>query len=263
MLSIGLFAEYCETTVKTVRYYDEIGLLKADYVSSESGYRYYRKSTRKTFFRITALKEAGFSLMEIQRQLCNLDDYSVMEMLTEKADLLEKQQLLCLALRDDYQKKVEAQQMKAAQQYSLNINRTESRIAITSSDSNDSICFRAPSEHLQECADLMMYSLQDHLIYCEFDDLKKALDGKEVFLWFTFHCKTATADAIENICYPDAISFASQVFPIIRFSGDEDVEAVDIIDVLERKFGKSNDFIFDADFDSDVDGVHIIFMGIR
>lgn len=263
MLSIGLFAERCGTTVKTIRYYDEIGLLKADYVSLESGYRYYRRSSIDTFLRITALKEAGFSLTEIQKQLCCLDDSLVMVMLTEKAALFEKQQRLCLSLRDDYLRKVEAQQMKATQQYSMDINSEEHQITITASDGSDVICFRAPSEHLQECAELVMYSLQDHFIYNEFDDLKRTLDGKEVFLWFPFYSKMATAEAIKNICYPEMLTTASQVFPIVRFPMDDDAEVVEILNVLERQFGGNDGFPFDADLDPDEEGIRITFLGIR
>ena len=40
MLNISQFAKACDTTVKTIRYYDNIGLLKADYTSEESGIRH-------------------------------------------------------------------------------------------------------------------------------------------------------------------------------------------------------------------------------
>ena len=41
MLSIGEFSRICEVTPKTLRYYEEIGLLYPEQICFESGYRYY------------------------------------------------------------------------------------------------------------------------------------------------------------------------------------------------------------------------------
>jgi len=49
----------------TLLYYDEIGLLRPDYRES-SGYRFYSETNLKNLRRICELKEAGFSLKEIQ-----------------------------------------------------------------------------------------------------------------------------------------------------------------------------------------------------
>lgn len=263
MLSIGQFAAHCGTTVKTIRYYDEIGLLKADFISQESGYRYYRKSSELTFTHITVLKEAGFTLAEIQEQIHSLDDTLVLTMLEEKAVLLEKQRQLCLSLKNDYLRKVAAQQMGKAHQYLVSIDSEESRITIRGVGDEDSICFRAPSEHLQECAELVSYSLQEHFICNEFDNLKTVLDEKEIYLWYNFHGKDVTADVVEGITYPEAFTTAPRVYPFVRFGADDDIEVVDTLGVLERKFGNSDGFCFDADFDLNEEGVRITFMGIR
>ncbi|TDX96666.1 UNVERIFIED_CONTAM: MerR-like DNA binding protein [Lysinibacillus xylanilyticus] len=41
MLSIGEFSKICGVSTKTLRYYDEIGLINPDEINAESGYRYY------------------------------------------------------------------------------------------------------------------------------------------------------------------------------------------------------------------------------
>ena len=43
MLSIGEFSKICKVTVKTLRYYDRIGLLKPVHVDDMTGYRYYSR----------------------------------------------------------------------------------------------------------------------------------------------------------------------------------------------------------------------------
>ena len=38
---IGVFAQMNRVTIKTLRHYDEIGLLKPEFVDDTNGYRYY------------------------------------------------------------------------------------------------------------------------------------------------------------------------------------------------------------------------------
>ena len=41
MLSIGEFSKICGVSQKTLRYYDEIGLIKPHEINPKSNYRYY------------------------------------------------------------------------------------------------------------------------------------------------------------------------------------------------------------------------------
>jgi len=65
MYKIGLFSKMNKVTVKTLRHYDEIGLLKPSRVDEETGYRYYSSKEILRLHRILALKQIGFSLAEI------------------------------------------------------------------------------------------------------------------------------------------------------------------------------------------------------
>ena len=65
LYKIGLFAQMNHTTVKTLRFYEERGLLKPAYVDQENGYRYYTLNQMATLHQITALKQAGFTLDDI------------------------------------------------------------------------------------------------------------------------------------------------------------------------------------------------------
>jgi len=65
MYSIGEVAKEMNITVRTLRYYDEINLLKPSY-TAESGYRFYSNENIITLQRIIALKELGFPLNEIK-----------------------------------------------------------------------------------------------------------------------------------------------------------------------------------------------------
>lgn len=66
MLSIGEFSKICEVTPKTLRYYEEIGLLYPEETNTESGYRYYSIEQLETMLLINRLKSYHFSLEEIK-----------------------------------------------------------------------------------------------------------------------------------------------------------------------------------------------------
>ena len=69
MIRIGDFSKLSRVSVKTLRYYDEMGLLKPVEVDRFTGYRLYEYSQLSALNRILALKELGFSLEEIGRLL--------------------------------------------------------------------------------------------------------------------------------------------------------------------------------------------------
>jgi len=66
VIKIGDFARLCEVSIPTIRYYDEVGLLKPLSVESTSGYRYYSVSQMPRLNRILALKDLGFTLQQIE-----------------------------------------------------------------------------------------------------------------------------------------------------------------------------------------------------
>lgn len=91
LYKIGEFAKLTNIPVKTLRYYDEINLLKPEEIDLFSGYRYYSDKQKEDLEIILALKEAGFSLEEIKK---NKDNYSDEIMLKKKETLLREQERL-------------------------------------------------------------------------------------------------------------------------------------------------------------------------
>ncbi|MGF7047839.1 DNA-binding transcriptional MerR regulator/effector-binding domain-containing protein [Paenibacillus sp. DS2015] len=76
MLSIGEFSKICEVSSKTLRYYDEIGLITPDEINPENGYRYYSIRQLKKMLSINRLKSYDFSLEEIKTLLELEEDQS-------------------------------------------------------------------------------------------------------------------------------------------------------------------------------------------
>ncbi|MBI4672657.1 MAG: MerR family transcriptional regulator [Chloroflexi bacterium] len=69
MFKIGEFSKIAQVTVKTLRYYDQVDLLKPAQIDRFSDYRYYTLDQLPRLNRILAFKDLGFSLDEIARLL--------------------------------------------------------------------------------------------------------------------------------------------------------------------------------------------------
>lgn len=69
MLKIGDFSSICQVTIKTLRYYDRLGLLKPAHVDKFTGHRYYSMHQITRLNRILALKALGLSLDDIKQVL--------------------------------------------------------------------------------------------------------------------------------------------------------------------------------------------------
>ena len=69
MIRIGDFSKLSRISVKTLRYYDEMGLLHPVEVDPFTGYRLYEYCQLSDLNRILTLKDLGFSLEEIGRLL--------------------------------------------------------------------------------------------------------------------------------------------------------------------------------------------------
>ena len=69
MIKIGDFARLSQVSVVTLRYYDEMDLLKPVKVDTFTGYRFYAADQLPRLNRILALKDLGFSLEQIKLML--------------------------------------------------------------------------------------------------------------------------------------------------------------------------------------------------
>lgn len=69
VFTIGGFSKLSRVSVKTLRYYDQVGLLKPARVDRFTNYRYYSVEQLPRLNRILALKDLGFSLEQIARLL--------------------------------------------------------------------------------------------------------------------------------------------------------------------------------------------------
>jgi DNA-binding transcriptional MerR regulator/effector-binding domain-containing protein len=72
--SIGEFSQITGLSVKTLRFYDEKGLLKPAHVDANTGYRFYNAASVDRARMIARLRELQFSLDDIQSVLMECED---------------------------------------------------------------------------------------------------------------------------------------------------------------------------------------------
>lgn len=83
---IGEFSKLCQVTVKTLRHYEEIGLLTPIEVDEWTGYRYYNTSQLRQMSRIVYFKQLGFRLEEITELFEEDKEHPTTELLKVKIE---------------------------------------------------------------------------------------------------------------------------------------------------------------------------------
>lgn len=78
LYTTGEFSKRANISVRTIRYYDEKGLLKPS-LMAESGYRYYTDRDFASLQRILVLRKLGFGLEEIREITLNSSDVSYLK----------------------------------------------------------------------------------------------------------------------------------------------------------------------------------------
>lgn len=93
-MTVKAFAALCDVSVRTLHYYDEIGLLSPSAVDTHNGYRYYDEQALERMQAILFYRELHFPLKQIAAMLSS-PQYDRQTMLSEQKHLLllEKQRL--------------------------------------------------------------------------------------------------------------------------------------------------------------------------
>ncbi|MDO4168903.1 MAG: MerR family transcriptional regulator [Lachnospiraceae bacterium] len=79
MLKIGYFSKLSRVSIRMLRHYDEIDLLKPVKIDEYTGYRYYSEEQLPVMARIISLKDMGFKLTVIKEILKCYDNKEEME----------------------------------------------------------------------------------------------------------------------------------------------------------------------------------------
>lgn len=143
LISIGQFSKTCSVSIKTLRYYDKVGLLKPAKVDSFTGYRYYDETQLRDMLTINRLKRYGFSLTEIKAFLAQTDKRVLFSKLKEQSKIMENdigQKTMLLTELNDLISNFErtGEFMSYENNYSVAITKSK-ELAILSSRQNMSV----------------------------------------------------------------------------------------------------------------------------
>ena len=83
MLKIREFSKLCKCSVYTLRYYDQIGILKPSIIDTKSGYRFYDEKQLNDYIEIKDFQSIGFSILEIQ-SFNSKTNNEILQMIDEK-----------------------------------------------------------------------------------------------------------------------------------------------------------------------------------
>ena len=132
MLKIGEFSKLSRVSVRMLRHYDEIGLLKPAEIDRFTDYRYYREDQLPIAGRIAALKDMGFSLADIVRILEVYDDREKLEPFfsarREELEALSKDTAYKLTLLDAARKRLRKEENMS---YNVTLKTIPERYAAT------------------------------------------------------------------------------------------------------------------------------------
>jgi len=76
---IGEFSKMSKTTIKTLRYYDEIGLLKPQETDKFTGYRLYTTDQLFKLHKIQSYRQIGLSIQEVKMLLSGKNPEQVLK----------------------------------------------------------------------------------------------------------------------------------------------------------------------------------------
>ena len=103
LYSIGETAKLNDVSIKSLRHYDEIGLLKPRYIDPETGYRYYCYSQFSFIDKIKRYKNIGMSLKELRDLFQSQDLSRLAAFLEEQKQMLDEEERLLQEKRQDVQ----------------------------------------------------------------------------------------------------------------------------------------------------------------
>ena len=86
-MQIKEFAALCGVSVRTLHYYDEIGLLKPPFVDEQNGYRFYDERSLERMLEILFYRELDFPLKSIL-EILSSPDYDKKEAFRKQKELL-------------------------------------------------------------------------------------------------------------------------------------------------------------------------------
>ena len=173
-MKIGEFADYCGTRISVLRHYDKENLLIPERIDMFTGYRYYSPLQKTIFDRITALKNAGFTLHEIKRIISfSANEEEITEMFARKADELST------AMKFLKEAECIMSELKVV------FENEKAKIMVKQGDDIDSLCLQLDAYiRNADCQRISQFSVNENEISCSVVKLGDETDLEDPILPF-------------------------------------------------------------------------------
>lgn len=209
-MKIGEFAKLCGTRISVLRHYDKEKLLVPVFTDRFTGYRHYTSQQILDFHRITALKNAGFSLQEIKELI------STQKTSEEIADIFAKKEKI-------FAQALENLKEAALMMTNLQIVFTDKQAMIELPPEKMFLDVCTLAEAQIKSADyqrISQYRLTDGTIVCDIVKLGEEVDPPEEQLPFVNDEKVVGKWEIVGI-YAVKEDFYDNLFCVKNFYGEE------------------------------------------
>ncbi len=214
MKKIKEFAVLCGTSSKTLRFYDKIGLLEAEYTDPENGYRYYSDGQKTQYEVISMFKDMGFTLDEIKTGILGAEEEAVLEILKKKAAELDHARTLCRQQIAEYEKRIRRKSAPGNGEIAVQRIPEEGKIILT--DGENTRVFLCTGDSMDVCADAMEELFDARYVNLSLEDLEET-DGDRVAM------TQVTEGTFEELCDADWKELC-----------DEDTESIRTLIVLMK-----------------------------
>lgn len=84
MFKIGEFSKLTQVSIRMLRYYDEVGLLKPEYIDKLTGYRMYSADQIPVLQKIILLRDIKFKIAEIKKIILSREQINISDELEKK-----------------------------------------------------------------------------------------------------------------------------------------------------------------------------------
>lgn len=229
MLKIREFAKLCNTSEKTLRFYDRVGVLKAEYVAPENGYRYYSRAQIEQYSRIVELKQVGFTLEEIRSRFLDADDETVLQVLREREQTLLETYNNCRNMIQIYEERVKMTNENECPK--IMIHRYPEKNKITLDDGKRYVTYPCTASSMKQCYRLFEEMLNvPQYINLDFADIPAPTDLNRPLLYRETVAESRESlvdDAERLFACIDGLNEPKCVLLLMELSSDIGLDAID------------------------------------
>lgn len=256
MYKIGKFSKLCNTTIKTLRFYDSAGILKPDYIDSSTGYRYYYKNKVITYQKIMSLKGIGFTLEEIRCRFMNTANEEIIALLNKKESELLAAYQNCCKLKHQYEGVISMCKENCNIKVRINYDLENQKIVLN--DGNQIIDLFIKDKDASSCIQMLHELLNgDLIVNIDFVDLCYIINKNQKGLFNALHIKDAK---IVNYSILNLFNMRNSIV-LIKLSENKSLEEINpILNSILAKFPKNAIFIWGAAIDKSLDNEFVISM---